>query len=118
MVSSIPGKLFLTTKYIALVYGVLGSAHSLAYSLTYPLTNLLTYLLTHSPILGINTTKELYSLASLDEVLAPERNASMLTSNTLKLSFFGGLKYVFVSPIVIECQRLRSIVIDAKSLYL
>ena len=86
--------------------------------LTHSLTHLLTYLLTHSPILGINTTKELYSLASLDEVLAPERNASMLTSNTLKLSFFGGLKYVYVSPIVIECQRLRSIVIDAKSLYL
>lgn len=89
LVGGIPGKLYLTPYVLCFVYGVL----------------------------GISNVKEVLPLHKLEAVIAPSKEASLLAANTLKLSFFAGSRELFISPIVVECLRLRSILMDAKECF-
>ena len=89
LVGGIPGKLYLTPYVICFVYGVL----------------------------GITNVKEMLPLNKLESVIAPDKEASLLSANTLKLTFFAGSRVLFISPIMVECLRLRSVLMDAKEAF-
>ena len=88
LISGTPGTLYLTPYLVCFAYGVL----------------------------GITSSKEAYPLSKLDSVTAPEKN-TVLTSNTLKLQFYNGSICISIAPVVMECQRLRAILLDAKDCY-
>jgi hypothetical protein len=88
LISGTPGTMYLTPYLVCFAYGVL----------------------------GITSSKESYPLAKLDSVVLPEKN-TLLTSNALKLQFYNGATNIFVAPVVMECQRLRAILNDAKDCF-
>ena len=84
LVGGVPGKLYLTPHYIGLSYGVL----------------------------GISTAKELLPLSALSLVAFQVPGSSILAANALRLAFFGGRVEYSVSPVMVECNRLRTMIID------
>jgi len=88
LISGTPGTLYLTPYLVCFAFGVL----------------------------GITSSKEAYPLTKLDSVGLPEKN-SVLSSNALKLQFYNGAKSIAVAPVVMECQRLRAILLDAKDCF-
>jgi hypothetical protein len=84
MVSKMPGTMYLTPYYLAFTSGW-----------------------------ALAQYREMIPIIELDSVNLVPANSAFIPSNTIKLTFFGGKKEIFVTPLAVEASRVRMILMDA-----
>ena len=89
LVGGVPGTLYVTQRLLWLVYGI---------SLTGSLK------------------RESLPLNGLDGILALE-NANLLQGNTVRFSFFEGIKTFLISPLALDCNLLRAVIMSIKDCF-
>lgn len=89
MIYNVPGTIYITPKFIAIISGVIPYR-----------------------------TRELYPLSSLSEMVTSSSRFSLTsTNNVLQLRFFNGAKTVSVTPFVVEAIRVKQIISDVISTF-
>ena len=89
LVGGVPGTLYVTQQLLWLVYGI---------SITGSLK------------------RESLPLSGLDGIL-PLENANLLQGNTVRFSFFEGIKTFLISPLALDCNLLRTVITSIKDCF-
>jgi hypothetical protein len=90
---SLPGNVYITPEFLFIVSGIQIPGISIAMS----------------------TQRESYSLRQLDSVsVVTQSSLPFITSNTLYLSFYEGTKVLYLTPVVINRNVLKTIISNVK----
>lgn len=97
LIANVPGTMYITQQHVCLVSSVLGYYQKTE---IFALANLTDIALFSTGLAASNSDQNDGNAASV----------TLLATNALKLTFFNGLRSITVSPMVVDCARVKTII--------